>query len=85
MNVGCCRRGHLFKLKIDTSEEMEEDVLPPQVLGEASRQGKKDGKKRLVGEGGQMQANAGTAGNSGSKKSSQVKARKKAKKEDLVE
>ena len=25
MNVGCCRRGHLFKLKIDTSDEMNED------------------------------------------------------------
>ena len=27
LNVGCCRRGHLFKLKIDTSEELTENVL----------------------------------------------------------
>ena len=55
-------------------------LSPPQVVGNAARQGKKDGKKRL-GEG-QVLSNAGT-GNSGNKKSSQVKARKKAKK-DLV-
>jgi hypothetical protein len=82
MNVGCCRRGHLFKLKIDTSEEMEESDLrvlsPPQVLGNTARQGKKDGKKR-IGEG-QVLSSAGT-GNSGNKKSSQVKARKKAKRD----
>lgn len=24
LNVGCCRRGHLFKLKIDTSDELED-------------------------------------------------------------
>ena len=82
MNVGCCRRGHLFKLKIDTSEEMEESDLrvltPPQVVQDGARQGKKDGKKR-VGEG-QVLAGA-VAGNSGGKKGSQVKARKKAKKD----
>ena len=82
MNVGCCRRGHLFKLKIDTSEEMEESDLrvltPPQVVRDGARQGKKDGKKR-VGEG-QVLAGA-VAGNSGGKKGSQVKARKKAKKD----
>ncbi len=25
LNVGCCRREHLFKFKIDTSGEVEED------------------------------------------------------------
>ena len=24
LNVGCCRRGHLFKLKIDTSDELKD-------------------------------------------------------------
>jgi hypothetical protein len=47
-------------------------------VGIAARQGKKDGKKRL-GEA-QVLSNAGT-GNNGNKKSSQVKARKKAKKD----
>ena len=27
LNVGCCRRGHLFKLKIDTSDELEDTSL----------------------------------------------------------
>jgi hypothetical protein len=27
LNVGCCRRGHLIKLKIDTSDELEDTSL----------------------------------------------------------
>jgi|LauGreDrversion4_2_1035121.scaffolds.fasta_scaffold4102962_1 hypothetical protein len=27
LNVGCCRRGHLFKLKIDTSDELEDTSM----------------------------------------------------------
>jgi hypothetical protein len=37
LNVGCCRRGHLFKLKIDTSDELEDtsinDMTAEQSLG----------------------------------------------------
>ena len=37
LNVGCCRRGHLFKLKIDTSDELEDtsinDTATEQSLG----------------------------------------------------
>lgn len=25
LNVGCCRRGHIFKVKIDTSDEIDEN------------------------------------------------------------
>lgn len=26
LNIGCCRRRHLIKVKIDTSEELENEV-----------------------------------------------------------
>ena len=75
MNVGCCRRGHLFKLKIDTSDEMREEDISTPSQADTRPQKKASGKRR---HGGQA-SEGGLSGIISAKKSSQLKARKKAK------
>ena len=76
MNVGCCRRGHLFKLKIDTSDEMrEEDLALSQI--DTARPSKKSGGRRKQGAG--QPSDGGLSSIINAKKTTQLKARKKTK------